>query len=850
MRPALPLVALLAAGCHAEPPAPLHPDLHPGRGRPVLRLLNLVDKARLDIAGGNLPAGADQPAVHLLDSGWQRSGQGQGSTWWHSAPVHLAQKRHSRQPPGLSVWSGAKELTFDARIISEAGLDDRWLLFQDSVFVTSTVDPATWPDPPRVVMAPATEREAAYNRTTSGQALPDFVTRSGTIGAVTRPCLYLPAPSSAELDLQLPAEGAELRYAVGLLSAGEEGAAADARLDVSVDGERLESTRQRSGEPWTDVTLDLSRFAGRSVTLRLSSDPLDSRTRDYLCVANPELRAAPPAKPDPVRVVVIGIDTLRADELGVNGYARDTSPHLDALAARSTVFDNAWAPAPRTRPSFRTATTGRWPRRAMGAPTLGSLVARAGLQTAGFVANVHLAPRLGFAEGYDLWHYDNGANAQQQVDGSIAWLDDHADEDSFLFLHIMDPHIFYLAPEPFRDRFTDPADRGDLPERYNRWMVQDWEAQGQLTEGEKRFMRGRYDGEVAFVDDQLGRFLDHLDSLPGRTLVLLHTDHGEEFWDHGGFEHNHSLYEELTHTLLWVALPGSAEAHGRRAAVAVSLADIAPTVLDALDVPAQDWPDMDGRSLWPLIDPDQLAAAPRMLAALEARPLHQGYIMFGHERWSVVARDEDRALHKYILHTDSGQEELYDLSTDPREQRDLAAEGFLDPWRRALGQATSWPVGAGWRVSLVEPREAFTLHFSEPIDRAGVIDPEAAVQRRANLEWGELPATLPDDVAQVSLSDDHHSVTITPGPKPSGTVYLLGPSAYADVQLVDEQSIRPLQAGRQPVAHGNIVLKPGTVIVPLETEAAALAAWHTGDADDGASAEQIEVLQALGYVGE
>ena len=257
---------------------------------------------------------------------------------------------------------------------------------------------------------------------------------------------------------------------------------------------------------------------------------------------------------------------------------------------------------------------------------------------------------------------------------------------------------------------------------------------------------------------------------------------------------------------------------------------------------------MDGTSLWPLLDPGEAPRAPALAQALDTRPLHLGYLMFDTERWGVVARGPDGVLGKYILQTASGQEELYDLEADPGERRNLAGKVELGPWREALATATGWPVGQGWRLRLQEVEAPFVLRFAEPVLEAGVIDPEAEQRRRANLEWGEVPEALPQDVAALVLSEDRRSLAVTPGPRRQGRLWVLGPAPEAQALLVDAQGRQQvLRPGQVSLGSGRIELQPGTVIVPRQDEAHALDAARQAS---GATAEQLQSLRALGYLGD
>ena len=110
----------------------------------------------------------------------------------------------------------------------------------------------------------------------------------------------------------------------------------------------------------------------------------------------------------------------------------------------------------------------------------------------------------------------------------------------------MDPHIFYHAPEPWTDQFANRERPSQLPSLFNRPIVKKLNVNGQLTPSTKEYIRARYMGEIAYLDNQISRLVSDIDKLSGQTLLVLISDHGEEFWEHQGFEHNHSLYRELT----------------------------------------------------------------------------------------------------------------------------------------------------------------------------------------------------------------------------------------------------------------------------------------------------------------
>lgn len=388
-------------------------------------------------------------------------------------------------------------------------------------------------------------------------------------------------------------------------------------------------------------------------------------------------RSQPPAPPAPVRdVVVVVVDTLRADHLGTYGYARPTSPEIDRWARRGVVFEQALSPAPWTLPAMASLLTGRWPSthgagsRAPEAewaqtrrlddrlPTLAGELGRTGFKTGAVVNNVFMAPGLGLRRGFDDYDYrpagvGRGRIAAEVVDTSLRWLDAQPPSARvFLLVHLFDPHLPYEAPPPHSGRFTaaagGPPLRPARPQDVRRRLAQ-------LSDGERAYLAAAYDEEIAGTDAQVGRFLAGLESRRRleRALVLLTADHGEELFDHGSFEHGHATYQEVLHVPLLAWAPGLGP---RREPRPVSLVDVLPTVLAAAGLPA---PGADGRSLWPLLtggtDP-----GPRPLAA-------EGTLL----------RPERRALLswplKLVTNEESGRRELFDLERDPGERLDLAA---------------------------------------------------------------------------------------------------------------------------------------------------------------------------------
>ena len=300
-------------------------------------------------------------------------------------------------------------------------------------------------------------------------------------------------------------------------------------------------------------------------------------------------------------VVLIILDTTRADHLSSYGYGEPTTPNLDRLSREGTRYTNAWAQAPWTLPAMATILTGEPPHR-HGAgryagstfairddvPTLAEQMTDRGYRSGAFINVVWCSPELssldrGF-ERYDFATSDASnigqRNAAETTTAAIEWLDEISEDPAFLVVHYFDPHLSYDPPEPFDGQFGGGLGRRVPPGFGSAGQVFGIrDGRIELNERERQALVARYDGELAFTDAELGRLRGALEAR-GRwddALVIVVADHGEEFWDHGGFEHGHSHHRELLRIPLIVKRPG--EVPGRVATERVRQLEIAPTIL-------------------------------------------------------------------------------------------------------------------------------------------------------------------------------------------------------------------------------------------------------------------------------
>ncbi len=390
-------------------------------------------------------------------------------------------------------------------------------------------------------------------------------------------------------------------------------------------------------------------------------------------------RDSTPEITEPIgKIVLISLDTLRPDHLGVYGYSRDTSPKLDAFARQSFVFDRSLAPAPNTPPSQMSMMTSLYPGRhgftgkgdklASGIETLAGRLREAGLQTAGFVDGGYLHAAFGFGRGFATYD-DRGGGLAKILPRALRWLDTHDAEPFFLFLHSYDIHAPYLSPPPFDGMFHERPYRGDLIPTVERLEIL-FMSQAELDPEDLQHLIDSYDEGIRYADAQIGRLFEDLDRR-GRfedSWIIVTSDHGEEFGEHGSVTHWQLYFQPNLRVPLIMRPPGGVDGP-LRIADPTELIDILPTLL-AL-VGADPLEAAQGRNLVPMMSARR-AGEDRPLLAGAADRLALGW-------WpdpkqlplrSVVQGDYQLIFNEFA----AGRDELYDLAADPMTQRNLARE--------------------------------------------------------------------------------------------------------------------------------------------------------------------------------
>jgi arylsulfatase A-like enzyme len=394
-----------------------------------------------------------------------------------------------------------------------------------------------------------------------------------------------------------------------------------------------------------------------------------------LCVA----ACAGPAPPIRPNLVLVVVDTLRADHLPLYGYHRPTSPVLSRFAADGVLFADAASPAGCTSPAVNSLLTGREAdaflarRREIGLgippdmPSLAPLLLAAGWDTAAVSSSVvvrqtpsKVNPTGGYGAGFRRFDESCELQSGECVNQRALALLDELEEPFLLYLHYLEPHVPYRPPESSPRRFAAAAARRPRwVERGETWPLTTWLYDGARrpkgdTAEARRHLVDLYDDEIAAFDDRLGELLERLDGSGqlDRTVVVVTADHGEELFDHDHLGHCRDLaWNTVLRVPLVMRLPGGPTGVVRKAPV--STVDLLPTLLDYLGLPLPGG--FAGRSLRPVVESDRVARRHRLGAQGTVRTLDDGRFKLQHD-------------------LESGESRLYDLVADPGERTDVAGE--------------------------------------------------------------------------------------------------------------------------------------------------------------------------------
>lgn len=474
----------------------------------------------------------------------------------------------------------------------------------------------------------------------------------------------------------------------------------------------------------------------------------------------------------PVNVVLVTIDTLRSDHLHCYGYEDVKTPTLDALAKRGVLFEQAVAQAPLTAPSHASIFTGEYPTRNQvrdtggfilpsSSITLATILRQHGWDTAAFIGSAVLKRQFGFNLGFE--HYDDkmpkpgrGDEYLEEparpgkivIDHAIQWVDSEAKKPFFLWVHLYDPHMPYTPPSPFREQYKDHP----------------------------------YDGEIAYVDQQLGRLFDVLDKkAPKNTIIAVLSDHGESLGQHGEYTHGVFLYDSTLRIAFIMAGPGVPA--GMRIKRQVRSIDFLPTVLDLMGGKALASPRVQGTTLVPAFSGNPIDTGTSYEETLYPR-INMG--------WSEL-RGIRTNQWMYIR---APKSELYDLAQDPGEktnviqQHPLQAErlnSILNGVISAEGHGSTEKVKLGLMKPQTE-QELFSLGYlsaysPKTFDLTGKgIDPKDCTNILKLLFEAENPLSNTSDARRLELERQ----ALAEDPTNPQIYYLLG-GRYDKAHQINEE---------------------------------------------------------------
>lgn len=746
----LPWLACFSSGPELDFLDTTRPATRPAPTAPTAVSLAHADARSLQLPPSNRPDGALAPESFVV-SGSFRYAPVRGETAYSQVyraamPVHRSLLPHraggthslgAQAPPGLQVFVQDGEEEVELPFAARAEKPMSWGFDAQSLFVgLRPGEPA--PEHVRVVFPAAAQAEAARNLATSGQSPAAFVRQEATVGQTTYRGLYLPAPAEAVVRLTVPERGV-LRFGSLLVAPSHTASGpsdgADVVVSVDAGGAREELAREpvQLGAPQRR-SVDLSRWAGQTIDLVLATDPGATTDFDYVLLVDPVVYT-PSARPR--RMVLVFVDTLRPDHLGFMGYSRDTSPVLDRWAAHAAVFTEARTVAPWTLPSALALLSGRQPEQWAEAAPLADRLSAAGWRTDAFVSNAFLSQAFDTDRGWDHFDYEHLRTAPELVARARAALEAHGDRDQLVMVHFMEPHVPYDEPAAFQDLFAGPAPDG-LRFPVGRGRVNRRAPERDNFDEIREYLIARYDQNIRAVDHALGPLLEAAG--PDATVVLF-SDHGEAFWEHGEFEHGHGLHDELLRVAMTIRSPGlPAGTLGSP----VSLLDVTPTLLELAGL---DPSGLDGRSLVPLAWGDDGVAE-----RFATRPHVFGRPLYGSDGWGVqygTTKWWDQAGYRY----------LYDLAADPGEQDNKVVQRDpppMQPHVDVLQGALGRPVQRVWRLDVRSAHGSeVTVTVSHPEGFANAwlsYDPRGRTSRPApTLDDGRVTLVVPalDDTVDV-----------------------------------------------------------------------------------------------------
>ncbi|MEW6742048.1 MAG: sulfatase [Planctomycetota bacterium] len=568
-----------------------------------------------------------------------------------------------------------------------------------------------------------------------------------------RDAFLLPPPASLVLEVRVPGPNPLLEFAYGVPEERVPGFGEHPttfRVDVIEEGKRMHALFQSTICPsggvdelgWHENRIDLAPWEGKTIRLRFRTES-EPGSNDMAAFGSPIIRPRGGVGNSPPSVVLVSLDTLRADHLELYGYPRPTSPFMSRFfREEGQYFSEFVAASPYTLPSHASILSGQYPathgvsqfdRRLVAGvhPLLAETLARADYVTAAFTGGGFVGYEYGFREGFDTYTiidplltsrdryrnrfpragdraFNDAVYDRYDLDRVLEFISRHKEGPFFLFLHTYLIHNY--APPPELAAIFDAENRSDLGAEFDLHEIDTNPGRrAALTEADLAHVKNFYDATIRAADNALARLVDHLrqENLLDRTLLVVTSDHGEEFREHGGLLHGRSLYQHQLSVPFMIRVPWRPE-RGRVEAIGHHV-DVSPTILDLLQLPVPDR--MQGQSLRPQLEGIPAEPSP-LWSELDAEGLGelQGVRLYSMKL--IETPSVTKAL-KPLRDRQRLGVQLFDLATDPAEAHDLAASGHpaLQPLQELLRQLRDRLEREGERArnaaaSRFEPSEA------------------------------------------------------------------------------------------------------------------------------------------------
>ncbi len=576
-----------------------------------------------------------------------------------------------------------------------------------------------------------------------------LLSTSVTMSNESRLSLTPPLPSRLTFEVDLPRKPT-LQFSTGVSTLGTGGLPAPVAFALYVDvgnGEEqcFENIVGR-GKPnrWMKHQVDLSPWAGKKVRLTFATSVRETAFTAGRKASTVAGQPFLPAWGSPVLddgsenskrqdIILISVDCLRADHVSAYGYNRETTPHIDRVAEEGVLFENAMSVSSWTLPTHMSMLTGRMPsqhglsrrhRRRSDVPYLPEILGRADYETLGVVSGAALSPTFGYAQGFDSYLCSDGTPADEVTDAALELMLKEGRRNRFLFLHLFDAHWPYVPPREFLERFSNrPPDISHLQD-----MVLHRESP--KNEEDIQNLKTLYDSEVAFIDQELGRFFGKLKEaeLYNDALIIITADHGEGFYEHEMWQHSEILYNEVTHIPLVVKWPDSTPRD--RVERLVSQLHIFPTILEGagLDSPYLEFPSLHRFTR----DDPSNQERQTVLSEITWEPSEDRgafvQISVRQNHWKyIVTYQGDIGDEAFV--SKKVKEELYDLSRD---------EGELDNLLPGDNAEIRAPTPGGTCLSRRGPESATGTAWRTNRDRRGIERTASGPRIRGKMMWSFL----------------------------------------------------------------------------------------------------------------